>query len=308
MPIEVQPNKGIVVSIKANYYFVDIKNSEPNSLGIRSSITLLCTKRTKLIHKGLNINVGDNVFIEEIDLIEKKGVICNVQVRESFLTRPSVANVTNVVVMISLSEPDFNFDQASRFLITAEQTGLKNTLVLTKSDLISNVNLKEYHSKLLLWGYDAIPISIKTGQGIDLLLNRLKSSELSVLCGPSGVGKSSLINRYLPSENIPTSLVSRKLRRGRHTTRNVQLFKLSENSLLADTPGFNRPELNIEYKKLALLFPEIRIQLTHNSCKFRDCLHRDEPGCLVDKSFPRYLYYRECIEELIRLDSPFQGG
>ena len=303
--MEVEKYKGIVVSSKANYLNVEIDLSEftkfnPLQNNTLSYCRLLCTKRSRLNHQGLNVYVGDRVSIEAIDWKARKGVVCDVEPRKSWLNRPPVANVTNVVVVISLSQPEFDFDQASRFLLTAEKTGLKVNLVLTKSDLISAEQLHKYQEQLIGWGYQPIFISIKNGEGISFLLNELRSTRLAVLCGPSGVGKSSLINYFLPKVSIPVSSVSKKLRRGRHTTRNVELFSLSNNSYLADTPGFNRPEIILDPKEVSYLFPELRTQLKDKRCKFRDCLHRDEPGCVVDKNWQRYNFYREYVEELIR--------
>lgn len=301
--------KGIVVSAKANYLDVEINESQVHEnqfLDSNSfSTRLLCTRRSRLDHNGLRVNVGDLVYVEEIDWNARKAVVFDVEPRQSWLNRPPVANVTNVVVVISLSQPEFNFDQASRFLLTGEQTGLKVSLVLTKIDLITLDKLNQYKQQLLGWGYDPICISIKQGIGIDHLLTELRSMRLAVLCGPSGVGKSSLINYLLPKESIPVSSVSKKLGRGRHTTRNVELFALSNDSLLADTPGFNRPEIEVEANQLQYLFPELRSQIINNRCKFRDCLHRDEPGCVVNKSWHRYIFYRECVDELIHCRYPF---
>ena len=240
-------------------------------------------------------------MVEEVDWKFRKGVICNIQDRNSLINRPPIANVTNVVVLLSVSQPKLALDQASRFLITAEKAGVEVTLVLTKIDLITSEQLIQIVKQLQDWSYLPIPISLKNGNGIELLLRKLKSTYLSVLCGPSGVGKSSLINHMLPKEAIRIAPVSTKLKRGRHTTRNVELFYLSKGSLVADTPGFNRPDLEIEPEKIQFLFPEIRSQLTNDFCKFRDCLHKDEPGCLVNKNWQRYSLYREYLEEMLTL-------
>jgi len=129
----------------------------------------------------------------------------------------------------------------------------------------------------------------------------LNNSKLSVLCGPSGVGKTSFINYLFDNISLPVKSVSRKIKRGKNTTRHVELFSLDNGSLVADTPGFNRPEINSSPSDFALLFPEIRSQLTLNSCKFRNCLHRDEPGCLIDKNLDRYSFYRQQIDEMLNL-------
>tara|TARA_Y100001968_G_C19395038_1_gene737771 strand:- start:492 stop:1430 length:939 start_codon:yes stop_codon:yes gene_type:complete len=303
--------KGVVVSSKANYLNVDIDIDDyPNALALVENmkvLRLLCKPRSKLKYIGHSIYPGDKVLVEEVDWKLRNGVICNIQDRNSLIKRPPVANVTNVVVLLSVSQPKLALDQASRFLITAEKVGMEVTLVLTKIDLISSDKLIQLIKQLQDWCYSPIPISLKQGKGIEVLLRKLKSTYLSVLCGPSGVGKSSLINYMLPDQSISTAPVSTKLKRGRHTTRNVELFYLSNGSLVADTPGFNRPDLEIEPDKIQFLFPEIRSQLTNDFCKFRDCLHKDEPGCLVNKDWKRYSFYREYLEEMLILRQSFQG-
>ena len=140
-----------------------------------------------------------------------------------------------------------------------------------------------------------------SGDGIDALLSQIESTRLSVICGPSGVGKTSLLNYLLPDKALPTSEVSGKLRRGRHTTRHVELYSLRNQSLVADTPGFNRPEIQIKPSLLPNLFPEIREQISHIKCRFRNCLHLDEPGCLIDKNWYRYEQYKQMVKDMITL-------
>ena len=133
----------------------------------------------------------------------------------------------------------------------------------------------------------------------------MRKTKLTVLAGPSGVGKTSLINHLIPTVSLPTSSVSKKLKRGTHTTRLVELFAIGNGSLLADTPGFNRPEIVCEPSDFAFLFPEFRTQLSNSQCKFRNCLHRDEPGCVIDKDLERYPFYRENLEEMINSPLPY---
>ncbi len=313
MIVDSNKYKGVVISAKANYLYVDIDKSS-QSLSVdddhdSENIRLLCTQRSKLKYQGLFVSVGDQVTVQNVDWKEKTAVIYQVQIRKSFIERPPVANVTNLIILLSLSQPSFDFDQANRFLITAEKANLDVCLVLTKSDLVSKDLIKEYINKLNDWGYDPFIISTKTCEGIDSLLSKMHTFKLSVLCGPSGVGKSSLINLLLPNQTLLTSSVSKKLKRGRHTTRNVELFSLSDGCFVADTPGFNRPDLKIDPFQLPFLFPELRsqLELKGHSCKFRNCLHRDEPGCVVDKNWQRYSFYRYCIEEMISLHHQFQA-
>ncbi|MBD1815333.1 ribosome small subunit-dependent GTPase A [Microcoleus vaginatus DQ-U2] len=132
----------------------------------------------------------------------------------------------------------------------------------------------------------------------NLLLDHLQG-KITVICGPSGVGKSSLINQLIPALNLRVNAVSGKLGRGRHTTRHVELFELPGGGLLADTPGFNQPALECDPSELAQYFPEARQRLALGSCQFSDCSHRDEPNCVVRGGWERYDYYLNFLEEAI---------
>ena len=303
--------KGIVVALKANFLIVEIdhQNFKDNSVDqLYKKIRLLCTRRSKLNYQGLFIDVGDIVCVESIDYNNKRAVISEVEPRKSFLKRPAVANVTLVSICISVDEPLFDMEQTSRFLLTAECANIKPLIILTKTDLIAKNDLILYINKFKSWGYDCIPVSIHNSQSIDSLIERFRKTKLTVLAGPSGVGKTSLINHLIPTVSLPTSSVSKKLKRGTHTTRHVELFAIGNGSLLADTPGFNRPEIVCEPSDFAFLFPEFRTQLSNSQCKFRNCLHRDEPGCVIDKDLERYPFYREYLEEMINSPLPYQAG
>ena len=303
--------KGIVVALKANFLIVEIDFRDFKDASIdqfSKKIKLLCTRRSKLDYQGLFIDVGDKVCIESIDYKNKRAVVSDVEPRQSFLKRPAVANVTLVSICISVDEPLFDIEQVSRFLLTAECANIKSLIVLTKIDLITKNELILYINQINSWGYDCVPVSIQNSQGIDSLIERFRKTKLTVLAGPSGVGKTSLINHLLPTVSLPTSSVSKKLKRGTHTTRHVELFAIGNESLLADTPGFNRPEIVCEPSGFAFLFPEFRTQLSNSQCKFRNCLHRDEPGCVIDKDFERYPFYRENLEEMINSPLPYQAG
>ena len=117
--------------------------------------------------------------------------------------------------------------------------------------------------------------------------------------GPSGVGKTTLLNKIIPNINRATSTVSKKIKRGKNTTRNIELFEISRESYVVDTPGFNILNNLIKPKDIAFLFPEFKNQINQNgvSCKFRNCLHIDEPGCNLNKKFERYKFYKILIRD-----------
>ena len=301
---ELHQLKGIVIAIKANYYIVEIDfhqfhSFSSNKVNFNKNQRFLCTLRKRLIHRGFSVYVGDNVEIESVDSNTHRAVICGIEPRKSFFKRPPVANITEVYVLLSIQKPSFDFEQASRFLLTAEHSGLQVSLILTKSDLTNNDDLIHKVKRLRNWGYYPISISVRSGKGVEAFINKIRLSKLAVLCGPSGVGKSSLLNCLLPDESILIGDLSGKLQRGRNTTRNVQLYSLKEGVFIADTPGFNRPDLQVSPIELQTLFPEIRSQLANSSCKFRDCLHQDEPGCGIDKNWERYVQYRKLLNEMI---------
>ncbi len=293
----------MVVALQANYLEVELDQV----LGSMPS-RLLCTRRTRLRHRGVAVYVGDRVWVDAIDVNNARAVVVSIESRTSFLIRPPVANAVTVVVVLAVDQPAFDPDQASRFLLTAEQTSLAVQLVLTKSDLLEPVALERLYLRLQAWGYNPLMVSTRSGLGLSLLRQTLAGSSLSVLCGPSGVGKSSLLNALIPELDLRVNAVSGRLQRGRHTTRHVELHRLEGDARVADTPGFNRPDLPNDPRNLEVLFPELRSQLEHHPCRFRDCLHRDEPGCGVTREWERYPIYRRAVEDLLGLTRPSQGG
>ena len=294
---------GIVVALQANYLEVEL-DDPPDGIPAR----LLCTRRTRLSHRGAAVHVGDRVAVEAIDPGQARAVVAAVEPRSSWLTRPPVANVSLVVVALAVDQPAFDLDQASRFLLTAERTGLPVQLLLTKSDLLDEQQQEQLRQRLRRWGYEPLLLSSRTGLGMDGLRQRLQDTPLSVLCGPSGVGKSSVLNALMPHLSLRVGAVSGRLQRGRHTTRHVELFPLNQGSRVADTPGFNRPDLPNDPRELGMLFPELRDQLEPWPCRFRDCLHRGEPGCGVQRNWERYALYTAALEECSGVSRPSRGG
>lgn len=293
---------GTVVAVQANFYQVQLEDiSTPNLGNCAHSLgnsTLLCTRRTRLKKIGQQVMVGDRVVIEEPDWTGGRGAIAEVLPRTSELDRPAIANVNQILLVFAVADPPLEPYQLSRFLVKAESTGLDVLLCLNKSDLISPQEQIHISDRLGAWGYQPLFISVYKSLGIENLSQAL-NGKITVLAGASGVGKSSLINAIVPNINLRVGEVSGKLARGRHTTRHVQLFELPHGGLLADTPGFNQPDLDCHPEDLASLFPEARAKLTTGNCKFSDCLHRDEPECGVRGDWERYEHYLVFLEEAI---------
>jgi len=291
--------KGRVVALEANYCRVHL--DQPGPQGV---IRLLCTRRTRLAKTGLQVSVGDRVGLEGVDWAAGRAAVASLEPRSSLLERPAVANVTQVLVVVALVEPELDPLQLTRFLVTAEAAGVPLQLVLSKADRLDPEPLVAWVERLSLWGYDPLPVSTLSGQGIAALRSRLVKSScgggIAVLCGPSGVGKSSLLNALIPGLDLRVAAVSGRLQRGRHTTRHVELHALEPGGdlLVADTPGFNRPALPSDPTELAAAFPEIRERLQEGGCRFANCRHLEDPGCRVGRDWPRQPLYRRCLEEI----------
>jgi len=285
---------GTVMAVQANFYQVRLDLVPDNF----ESVYLLCTRRTRLKKIGQKVMVGDRVVVEEADPIAARGAISEVKERETQLSRPPVANVDLILLVFAVEEPALDPWQLSRFMVKAESTSIELCLCLNKTDLISDRQQQEWQERLIAWGYDPIFISVTTNEGIDKLKKKLKN-KIAIVSGPSGVGKSSLINKLIPDVDLRVGEVSGKLLKGRHTTRHVELFELPSGGFLADSPGFNQPNLQCDPRDLILYFPEAKKKLQQQTCQFADCLHREEPNCIVGQDWERYEHYLKFLSEAI---------
>ena len=176
--------------------------------------------------------------------------------------------------------------------------GVEVSLVLTKCDLISDKRRTFLIDKFEKWGYQTITLDSERFDYFNNLLVELKQKKCSIFMGPSGVGKTTLLNMIIPGLQNSTAPVSNKIKRGKNTTRNVELFSISDQSYIVDTPGFNMQPQEVDISSLPNLYPEIHKQVIDEGikCKFRNCLHVNDEGCNLDKSFERYSFYKEMIE------------
>lgn len=302
--LEPMPCWGVVTAIQANYYWVNLALEHTSASDALESLSpapspqarmLLCTRRARLKKIGQQVMVGDRVQVVDPDWEGGRGAIAAVSPRRTVLDRPPMANATQLLLLFALAEPDLDPAQLSRFLVKAESTGLEVVLCLNKQDLVQPETRRYWQHRLGEWGYDPLIVSVQAAD-LDALCQRLQG-HITVVSGPSGVGKSSLINQIVPQAALRTGAVSGKLGRGRHTTRHVELFSLPGGGWLADTPGFNQPDVWCSPEELGDYFPEIRQRLA--ACQFSNCLHRDEPGCAVGTDWERYDLYLALLEEVM---------
>ena len=286
--------KGLVTKKFNEFYLVELYEDETSDFNKK----FLCKIKKSVNFRNQFVFVGDEVIVYQIDLQSKRAIIESLVKRNNLLERPSVANISNIYVICSVEEPKLNLSQVNKFLISAEQMGVEVSLVLTKCDLIAEQKRLFLIDKFKRWGYQVITLNLNNPDNFKNLLTVLKEKKCSIFTGPSGVGKTTLLNRIIPGLDNTTAPVSSKIKRGKNTTRNVELFSLSNTSYIVDSPGFNLQKLEINIRELPNLYPEIYKQVVEEgiNCKFRNCLHINDEGCNLNKNFERYIFYKEMIE------------
>ena len=218
---------------------------------------------------------GDNVLV---DTEESTNTICEIKNRKNFFIRPPIANVDIFFIVISITQPVPSTLIIDKLSAIAVDKGAKPIIIITKTDLENADSLLEIYNKT------GIEILVTSNEDTEIIekLKPIIKNHLCVFCGNSGVGKSTLLNKLLPNQQRETGEISRKLGRGRHTTREVEIFDVFD-GLIADTPGFasieNEKENFIHKENLQFAFPEIEAHI-HN-CKFTGCSHTTEIGCAV---------------------------
>ncbi len=262
--------------------------------------TLPCVARGNVKRREEGVAVGDYVRISREG---DAGVVEEVLPRRTYLIRPNVSNVDQAIVVVAATQPDPNPYFLDRFLVLVEHSRLDAVICINKVDLVEPESLRwllELYSRI---GYTTISTSARTGKGIQTL-SAVLASKTSVFAGPSGVGKSALLNMVQPGHDLAEGELSERIGRGRHTTREVRLIPLGAGGLVADTPGFSSLDITgIALRDLAHAFPEFaRLSL---ECRFAGCLHDREPDCAVKDGVEtsmvdtgRYSHYLRFLEEL----------
>lgn len=247
--------------------------------------------------------VGDDVEVELTEEMPLTGNIIKILPRQSVLIRPASANVDQALVIFAIVKPNPNYNLLDRFLITMEQQALKAVICFNKKDLASLEEQKELEKAYGECGYQVLFVSGTGRQGMDEIRKCLKG-KTTVVAGPSGVGKSTIINALYPEANMETGEISRKIDRGKHTTRHAQLFALDEDTFIMDTPGFTSLSLGeMEKEELQGYYPEFAGY--EKNCRFGGCSHISEPVCGVKEALEagriskvRYRNYVVLYEEL----------
>ena len=261
--------QGKIIKGIAGFYYVHVVHS-----GIYE-----CKAKGIFRNKNIKPLVGDNVLIDVVDEADKKGNVVEILPRNSELVRPAVANVDQALVVFSVKSPIPNFNLLDRFLLIMEEQNVDTVICFNKSELISDEEKEMFKNIYKHCEYRIIFTSTYEKTGINDIMKEIEN-KTTVFAGPSGVGKSSILNMIMPDANSKTGTLSEKVDRGKHTTRHTEIFNISGETYILDTPGFSSIYIpDIEKEELGDLYPEFRKY--EAKCRFTGCSHISEPDCGV---------------------------
>lgn len=264
--------QGIIIENISNLYQIQTKEKE----------IYQATARGKFKKEEITPVVGDKVEIEVVDEENKKAVIEKIENRQVYLKRPKLANITQIVLVVSSKNPKPDLLMLDKQLAFAEFLGIQVLIVLNKIDLDKDEQFKEIKKIYENIGYKVIETQANKQKGIETLKQNLKNN-INAFSGNSGVGKSTLINGMFGKDITLEGEISKKNKKGKNTTTAIQLYEIDENTYIADTPGFSTFEITeIASKDLYKYFKEFKEKEKY--CKFIGCTHIKEENCAIKKA------------------------
>ncbi len=285
--------QGKIIKGIAGFYYVHVVES-----GIYE-----CKAKGVFRKEKIKPLVGDYVEIDILDDVEKKGNVVDILERKNELIRPAVANIDQALVVFAVTKPKPHFNLLDRFLIMMESKGIPAILCFNKKDIATEPEIRELKEIYAACGYQIVFTSAKEEENVEELKELLRG-KTTAIAGPSGVGKSSLINLFQSNVQMETGSISEKIERGKHTTRHSELIWIEEDTYIMDTPGFSSLYTN-EFEKEELKYYFTEFEPYEGTCRFQGCDHVHEPGCAVKAALEegkihsvRYQNYLEMYQEL----------
>lgn len=288
--------QGKIIKGIAGFYYIHAENGQVYE----------CKAKGAFRKQKIKPLVGDMVRIAVLDEAEHLGNVEEILPRKNELIRPAVANIDMALVIFAAAKPEPNFNLLDRFLCMMEFQNVPVTICFNKADLVDEEKIEEYRRIYEPAGYRLMSTCTRTGEGVDAV-KALLHGKTTTVAGPSGVGKSSLINALQSDVQMQTGVISDKIDRGKHTTRHSEIVPVMEDSYIMDTPGFSSMDVpGFEKEDLWTCFPEFREYEPY--CKFQGCSHINEPDCGVKEALAegkissvRYENYKLLYEELKKM-------
>lgn len=285
--------QGKIIKGIAGFYYVHVVES-----GIYE-----CKAKGVFRKEKIKPLVGDVVEIDVLDEEAKKGNIIEIKDRKNELIRPAVANIDQALVVFAVTKPKPHFNLLDRFLVMMESKEIPVVLCFNKKDIAVEEEIQNLQEIYAASGYQIVFTSAAKQENVEQL-KELLHGKTTAIAGPSGVGKSSLINILQPEAKMETGCISEKIERGKHTTRHSELIWIEGDTYIMDTPGFSSLYTN-EFEKEELKYYFTEFQEYEGTCRFQGCDHVHEPGCSVKQALEegkihsiRYKNYLEMYQEL----------